>query len=362
MENYGLSPMQSPCKRKIGRVGFTILLLIAFSVTQSSCTVWRTAPFKTYEQTPVPDKWLAYYDYPKQPLNATIVKEEEKKNYVFRQVEFPLYLPDELMLKPRAQWEQEIMEIRKTNEKGANDLSLQFTNRLDLYIPKTEGKKPVILISPILGGNMVVDKFAHYFASHGYLAVIVHRKKSFYDEVRGPEQVEDYLRSCVIRLREALDWLEQQPEVDPEKIGAFGISYGAVLHSVLAAIDPRVKVHILAMPAGSLPDVIVECPDSGLKKLVTKLEKLGWPKEKIRRELARTIVTDPIRFAPYVPKDHILVMASLFDRIVGASRTFKLWREMGKPRLIALPLGHYGGILIFPYLEYVSLRFFDAHL
>jgi hypothetical protein len=338
-------------------------LSLAFSLAglQTGCAVWQTLPFKSYPTPPVPEALVRYYDYPKGALEATVVKEERRKRFLYRQVEIPLNLPKEVQFKPVEELKKEVAEMRKANnEKGARDLSLHYTNRLDLYYTtKRKGERPLILISPITGGNMVVDRFAKYFASHGYVAVIVNRKKPFYDQSRGPEQVEQYLRSSIIRLRQALDWLEQQPEIDPEKIGGFGVSYGAVLHTILAAIEPRVKYHVLAMPAAPLADVILYCPDAGIKKPVTGLEKSGWTRAKIHSELKRTIKTDPLTFAPYVPKDRVVVYWALFDRVVGSSRTFRLWKAMKKPPLRVIPLGHYGGVLIFPYLQFASLRFFD---
>jgi len=358
--NFGLYRIRSLSGRD-GRKAFLALgLTISLVTLETGCVAWQTLPFKSYKTPPVPEELVRYFDYPKGAFDATVLKEEKHKRYVYRQVEIPLYLPEEVQYRPVEALKKEVAEMRKANnEKGARDLSLHYTNRLDLYLTKRKEKRPLILISPITGGNMVVDRFARYFASHGYVAVIVNRKKPFYDESRGPEQVEQYLRASIIRLRQALDWLEAQPEVDSEKIGGFGVSYGAVLHTVLSAIEPRVKYHILAMPGAPLADVIVNCPDAGIKKPITGLEKSGWSREKIYSELKRTIVTDPLTFAPYVPKDRVVVYWALFDRVVGSSRTFKLWRAMKKPPLRVIPLGHYGGVLIFPYLQFVSLRFFD---
>ncbi len=40
----------------------------------------------------------------------------------------------------------------------------------------------------------------------------------------------------------AIDWLQTQPEIDPQRIGVFGISMGATLGYWLAAVDERVQV------------------------------------------------------------------------------------------------------------------------
>jgi dienelactone hydrolase len=210
---------------------------------------------------------------------------------------------------------------------------------------------------------MVVDYFARYYARRGYVAALIHRKRLYWDEKKEIEQVEDYLRSSVIRLRQAVDWLETQPEVNPDRIGAFGISYGAVLHSMLAAIDARVKYHVLAMPAGELADTIVECPDKAITKILKKVhEERGWSMKEIRTKLARTIVSDPIYLAPYAPKNRIQIYVAFFDRVVGARRSFRLWKAFRKPELRILPFGHYGGIILLPYLEAASLRAFKKHL
>jgi cephalosporin-C deacetylase-like acetyl esterase len=219
------------------------------------------------------------------------------------------------------------------------------------------------MISSILGGTMVVDHFARYYAGRGYVAALIHRKRLYWKDGEDFRQVEDYMRTSVIRLREALDWVSAQPEVDPQRIGAFGISYGAILHSLLAAVDDRIRYNILAMPAGQIADVIMECPDKAITKIVKKLHKeLGYPLETIHTELQRNVVTDPLYLAPYVPKKKIQIYIAYFDRVVGSKRSFHLWRAMGRPELRILPFGHYGGVLILPYLETASYLSFKRHL
>ncbi|MHB9025355.1 MAG: alpha/beta hydrolase family protein [Armatimonadota bacterium] len=45
----------------------------------------------------------------------------------------------------------------------------------------------------------------------------------------------------MIAGKRAVTWLAAQPEVDAEKIGVFGSSYGGIFSSMLAGIDPRIK-------------------------------------------------------------------------------------------------------------------------
>ncbi len=333
----------------------------------SGCAVWKPLPRKNVLPVmPLPEIYKTYYDYPAGDLAGKVVREEEHKSYILKRYEIPLYLPAELIGKDPEILKKEVEEIEKKDQKKANDLKLLYLTRIDYYIPrniKPGQKRPAILISSILGGTMVVDHFARYYAGRGYIAALVHRKRLYWDETRDMNQVEDHIRTSIIRLRQVIDWLLVQPEVDTNRIGAFGISYGAILHSILAAVDPRIHYHILSMPAGQLGDLIVSCPDKALTKLVKKVhEQHGWSREEIRTQLQRNIVTDPFYLAPYVPKRKVEVYVAAFDRVVGAKRSFRLWKALGKPELKILPFGHYGGILVLPYLQSQSYRSFKKHL
>ncbi len=345
----------------------------------SGCTTWqplpfRSAPLRAYgplgpeaAAPALPEEYQHYYDYPAPDFSrAEVVLTEEHKNYVMRRVEIPLVMPEELMPEDLPAFKAEVEALAVTDRKTTDDMKLRYTNRIDFYVPKNikpGEKRPVILISPILGGNMVVDRFARYYAGRGYLAALVHRKRTWWDEKKDMQQIEDYLRSSVIRLRQAVDWVSVQPEVDPRRIGAFGVSYGAILHVVLAAVEPRIRYHVLAMPAAPIPDVIMACPDKAITKLLTQAqEKNGLTLEQVYDQLQKTVRTDPKYLAPYVPRDRMLVYVAAFDRVVGARRSFGLWKALGKPKLRVMPFGHYGGVVVFPLLQTQSYLAFKRHL
>lgn len=333
----------------------------------SSCAVFypasphrRPAGYRAPELT-------SYYDYPKTAHAPVVIEREEKKKYVRTRMEMPLELSGTLEIKNLEGLKKEVEDLEKANNrKKADDLRLRFTNRFDYYVPKNlkpGEKRPFILISPILGGNMVVDRFAAYYADKGFVAAIVHRKKPYLsekpDDLSG---IEDYMRTSVIRLRQVLDWAVEQPEVDADRIGSFGVSYGAVLHSILAAVEPRIRFSVLAMPGGNLAELIMVCPEKPIKKLVKQARsELGWPDRKIYSELKEHIQSDPIYFAPYIDAGRVRFYLALFDGVVGANRSWKLWNAMGRPSLRVLPFGHYGGILVFPLLEWQSYRAFRKH-
>lgn len=344
---------------------FTFCLIICTAL--SGCTLYRplrqSAPAEA-----LPEFYQQYYAYPvPASINSEVLGEEVTRKYRLLKVQFPLSFPEDLRIKNLETLKQSTEELAKTDQKNANDQRLRYMNRIDLYLPKDlkpGEKKPVILISPILGGNMVVDRFAKFYASRGYIAALVYRKKVYWDnEDVYPHQLENYLRLSIIRLRQAVDWLENQPEIDKNRIGAFGVSYGAILHTILAAVEPRIRYHVLAMPAAPLADVIIHCPDKGISKLVKHVkETYGYSKEKLYTDLQSSLKTDPEYLAPYAPKSKVQVYVAVFDRVVGASRSWHLWKRLGKPQLKVMPFGHYGGVLVFPYLQWQSYFAFKWYL
>lgn len=66
----------------------------------------------------------------------------------------------------------------------------------------------------------------------------------------------------VIGLRRGIDILAARPEVDPERIGYVGHSFGALIGGVLSAVERRVRAYVLMAGTGSFTDVaVLNMPD-----------------------------------------------------------------------------------------------------
>ena len=192
---------------------------------------------------------------------------------------------------------------------------------------------------------------------------IIHRKEISWNPSDTMEQIEDYLRLSVIRIKQGLDWLASQPEVDQDNLGALGVSYGAIMHSILAAVDSRIKFHVLCMPAAPISDVIMSCPDEAILRIISDMKETYEDSLPIIHEkLEQAIVTDPLFFTEFIDAEKVQFYIALFDKVVGTKRSFKLWRETGKPNLRVITFGHYGGIMILPLLQMQTLNNFKRHL
>ncbi len=236
--------------------------------------------------------------------------------------------------------------------------------KVDWYQPTRAGRHPVVLMSPILAGNdLYVQEFAHFFAARGMHAVLVYRQKEVFSPDRPLEEIETHFKESIVELRETIDWLEQLDSVDPEKIGCFAISLGAILTTVLTPVEPRIRCAVLGLPAGHIPEIILSSDDKAIRKRRRAyLEKHHWTKEQALQRLQSVIVSEPLSFAPSIDPGKTLVIAGLFDRVLGLGRTLELWRAMHRPRLILLPTGHYTAYFATGYLKMATYSFLKRQL
>jgi hypothetical protein len=275
---------------------------------------------------------LEYYSYPSRTIKARSEVLEEREAYVIKKVEFP----------------------SAVNIMGKNDII-----RFDYYQQKAQGTFPAIIVFPILGGeNMFARLFSDYFCRNGFNCVIIYRQEKFYS-VEQLESLEWVLRQAVINARQVVDWLVTQPEVDREKLGSFGISFGGIKGALLAAAEKRLRCHIIALAGGNLPEIICYAHEPRIaryRKAYMHKENVGLTE--LRRRLASHLESDPLRLAKYIDSEKVLFISALFDRVIGRHYSKQLWEAMGKPEVIYVPFGHYSSLFAIPHLKRASVEFF----
>lgn len=232
--------------------------------------------------------------------------------------------------------------------------------RFDYYMVKCDEPGPAVLVFPIFGGSYSFAKmFANHFAKNGLSCAVIYRKAALV-EAETFAELEPPLRQIVLDSRIAVDWLCERAEIDPRRLGAFGISMGGIKSALVKCLEPRIGPAVVALAGGSLADLLAR---SSEPKIVERREVLvhGERADIAEfRELAETaILTDPLKLACYADPSEIKMFITLFDRTVPTRLQFKLWRGFGRPELSILPFGHYTAVLALPYARWQSLRFFE---
>ena len=313
-------------------------LLTAYCLLLTASCAYAPLRSSAPQPLPLPAELAAYYDYPRAPTDVTVRLVKAGSRVRESVVQFPLLASGFEPTEPIVEFEWfESME---------------------------PGRHPAILFNPILGGDYPLERgFCRFFALHGFQVALVHRKTLKISPEHPIERVELLLRQGMLRIRQVVDWMAAQERVDPQRMGSFGISMGGIATVMAAAVEPRLRCHVVALAGGSIPEILITSKD----RLLTKPRALYLARnhmnlETLEARLRQSVRTDPILLAPYVDARKLLLFIALADRTIGRANALRLRRALGHPPMVFLPAGHYTAYLFIPYLKRASLRFFQEHL
>lgn len=312
--------------------------VLALALASAGCaTIAGRGP--SSPQPALPPEAAAYYDYPDHAPDAVRALISDAPGRRLSIVRFPLSVPADLT---------------------PTEPVVEF----EWFESDRPGRRPAIVFNPILGGDYPLERgICRYLAQHGFHVALIHRKTLKISPEHPVAHLELLLRQGLLRIRQVVDWMALQETVDPQRLGSFGISMGGMASAMTAAVEPRLKAHVVALAGGPIADILMTTND----KLLTKprrryLEHNQLTLEEMHRQLTAAVQTDPLRLAPYADRTQLLMFITLFDRTIGTSREFALWRALGRPPAVLMPFGHYTSYLMLPVLKHRSLRFFRKTL
>ena len=201
-----------------------------------------------------------------------------------------------------------------------------------LRIPRTSHKPPVVIMMPGLDSvKEELQATAEYLLARG-LAVIA---------IDGPGQGEaEYelpIEPAYERVATAVvDYLEGRDDVDPARIGGFGVSLGGYYAARAAAYEPRLKAVVaLAGPYQWSLDWDILPPQTR----ATFQRRSGATTESEAREKAAQLTLEDAAARITTP---LLVAAGGRDRLVPAHHAERLAREAPGAELMLDPDGSHG--------------------
>ncbi|MDB6173990.1 MAG: axeA 1 [Chthoniobacteraceae bacterium] len=177
----------------------------------------------------------------------------------------------ELKKTPRAEWGERAGLTQEVFYEG-EPLAGKPT-RIFAYLARPEGEGPfpaIVLVHG--GGGQAFKDWAEHWAKRGYVALAMDTAGQAKDKSRlpdgGPDQhdpikfrafEEDEAREmwtyhAVAAVIRGHSLLASLPEVDRERIGVTGISWGGYLACIVAGLDDRLKVAVSVYGCGSLGD------------------------------------------------------------------------------------------------------------
>jgi pimeloyl-ACP methyl ester carboxylesterase len=135
-------------------------------------------------------------------------------------------------------------------------------------------------------------------------------------------------------FRVFVDWLEAERGVT--KVGVTGVSLGGFTCAVLAAVEPRLAFSVPHVPVASLADLALEWQPLG-SALRAGLRLAGRTIEDAR---LLTAVSSPLTWKPVIPRDHLMIVAGVGDRLASPKHSRVLWDHWGRCRIHWFPGSH----------------------
>ncbi|MEZ6184602.1 MAG: prolyl oligopeptidase family serine peptidase [Planctomycetota bacterium] len=225
---------------------------------------------------------------------------------------------------------------------------------------RTQGPSPAILMTPILGGGRSLARSqCRALAAAGIHVVLVNRGTRILRETWSIEEVELWARRSVAARLAVFEWMRQQPEIDPGRIGALGISLGGIVTTLLMGVEPRLHSGVIALAGGDLPEVIrISSEERLIKFRETKAQELGLSEAEVSERLREVFLSDPRAFAPSIDPRRMLVVTARLDTVMPHDFQVQLWEDLGRPLRYDVFTGHYSGAIYLPYILDVSARWF----
>lgn len=323
------------------------LLWGALALAAAGCSTWRlpegtrtqlhALPARTAAHVTASD--LRFYSYPRVPITPRMQAELRRERGLYRI------------------WDLELPSI---GDNGQPDDVV----RARYYESRLPGRKRLIVILPIYGKSVYPShKVARYLTrdrdAETTNVLLLRGGENLYDwkALAASKSEDEFLtevdrgvqriRNTVIDVRRMVDWAEEQPEIDREKIGIIGFSFSSILANLTMAIDRRIAAGVFFMGGGHVHKIFAHCEGNDLQEVRHQMRhRLGWTNLHFEYKLEGPLrPVDPIRLASLLEDRPVLLAESLVDAVIPPESRRDLRRALGEPERIRFIIGHRAAFL-----------------
>ncbi len=130
--------------------------------------------------------------------------------------------------------------------------------------------------------------------------------------------------------------------VEPQRVGFWGSSFGAVVGALVVAKDPKIKAAVLTVGGGDLPYVVSRSKISLFKKTrQAQMKLLGIQSiNEYETFISQYLQSDPLRFAKKTDAKRLYMILAKKDRSVPTKAQYELYQKFGQPENSRLRAGH----------------------
>lgn len=149
-------------------------------------------------------------------------------------------------------------------------------------------------------------------------------------------------RVTIIDTRRLIDWAEQQPEINGDRVALIGCSLGAFMAGTIATQESRLAAVVTVMGGSHLNSVIATCDGKRATRVrATAAETFGWDRDELAARLEPIMsIVDPAKYPNRVDPERVLIIDANRDKCVPEESRRDLWLALGKPERISMNYDH----------------------
>ncbi len=206
--------------------------------------------------------------------------------------------------------------------------------------------RPMILLVPILaGGEQMMEAVARRLTGHGFDVAWCARAGGAMQPGQRGSDLDELFARTVLHQRLLLAWLRGRAR-PPRALFALGMSLGGMVATVLAAAEPELAGVAICLSGGDIAHLIAASSEPRVQRWRRwRHEHDGVGDDHVQWELTEFLRHDPLRFAPAIATERVMLVDAVFDTVVPAAHRDLLWEALGRPARLRVPFGHYSAAL-----------------
>ncbi len=270
-------------------------------------------------------------------------------------------------------------------------LAASFPDMADVcgacYLPQKAGKSPLVVLAHGIGDTSAVPchLLAGALAGAGIASFVVYLpvhsrrlpadlKERFYRLTA--QDWYDLYRVSVVNIRQALDWAETRPEIDADRLGVGGISFGGYVAAIALGVDPRLKAGAILLACGNqeklawtrrsrrfakydISEAVFKEHQEAYFAYVSEVAERGF--ENVAPPLPG-YPFDPYTFGSAISDKQVLLMNARWDEYFPREAALEFWRACGRPKQVWLPAGHASAWFFYPIIRRHIVELFQRTL
>ncbi|BDI28327.1 alpha/beta hydrolase [Capsulimonas corticalis] len=197
-----------------------------------------------------------------------------------------------------------------------------------LYLPDKATKVApaacLVLLHGLGGNKESLAPLGQLAAASGYVSLIIDEyghgeraPKKADGTPAAPQFTMDMIgggRQTVLDVRRGIDLLTLRPDVDPKRVGLMGFSLGALIGSVAAGVEPRIKATVLVSGGGDLAGILKALSERDAVvggRSMAQWKGMDWNMTRILLQSE-----EPVNFAAHIAPRAVLMECGRLDDIV----------------------------------------------